>query len=124
MQCSRCQNENPRDSSASPGTAAAKAARDATRRIPIVFVALDAVAEGLVPSLGRPGGNLTGISILGREVTEKTLELLKQVVPGVRRVAIVADPLFDPLYRRWAQGIGAAAGVEFRMLIISGPDDY
>lgn len=103
---------------------AARAAKNATTHIPIVFMISDAVAEGLVSSLARPGGNLTGISVLGREVTEKTLDLLKQVVPGLRRVAILADPTLDPLYRRWAQELGTPAGVEYRILIISGPDDY
>ena len=107
------------------GPRAAKAAKDATPRIPIVFVAFDAVAEGLVPSLARPGGNLTGISGLGPEGFGKQLDLLKQLLPGLRRVAVLWDPTFDdPLYRRWAQELGTAAGVEFRFLTISGPDDF
>ena len=67
---------------------AARAMRQATSTIPIVFVGdPDPVASGLVASLARPGGNVTGISHLGNEVFGKRLEFLKQAVPSVRRVA-------------------------------------
>jgi putative ABC transport system substrate-binding protein len=71
-----------------PSTPAARAAMTATRTIPVLFIGdPDPVASGLVASLARPGGNVTGISNLGNEIFGKRVELLKQAVPGVRRVA-------------------------------------
>src|SRR5262245_22180290 len=75
------------------GTLAAQAAKRATTTLPIVFTAVgDPVAEGLVTSLARPGGNLTGLSAVFSELVSKWLELLKQAVPGVSRVAILLKP--------------------------------
>ena len=65
----------------------ALAAKQATRTLPIVFAAGDPVADGLVTSLARPGGNVTGLSSLTPELVGKCLELLTQAVPGVSRVA-------------------------------------
>ena len=74
-------------------TPSALAAKQATRTIPIVFAAIpDAVGSGLVTSLARPGGNVTGLSALSRELVGKRLELLKQAVPGVSRVAVLWQP--------------------------------
>jgi putative ABC transport system substrate-binding protein len=76
-----------------PTTEVALAAKQATRIIPIVFaVVSDPVASGLVASLARPGGNVTGLSILTPELVGKRLEQLKQVVPDVSRVAILWQP--------------------------------
>ena len=70
------------------GTPATLAARQATSTIPIVMqVGVDPVAQGLVASLQRPGGNITGVTQMYSEIHEKRLELMKQVIPGVRRVA-------------------------------------
>src|SRR5205085_7891347 len=75
------------------GTLAALAARHATSRIPIVFPTVgDPVTDGLVVSLARPGGNVTGLSNLTPELVGKCLELLKEAVPGVSRVAILWQP--------------------------------
>jgi ABC-type uncharacterized transport system substrate-binding protein len=74
------------------GTAAIMAAKQATSVIPIVFaVAGDPVGTGLVASLARPGGNLTGLSNLSADLPGKRLELLREVVPGLRRLAILAN---------------------------------
>src|SRR6266852_3182084 len=71
-------------------TVAALAAKQATRTLPIVFAAAaDPVTSGLVTSLARPGGNVTGLSNLAPELVGKGLELLKQAVPGVSRVAVL-----------------------------------
>jgi putative ABC transport system substrate-binding protein len=71
-------------------TPAALAAKHATQTIPIVIVAaIDPVGGGLVASLARPGGNLTGLSVLAPELSGKRLELLREVVPGLTRVAVL-----------------------------------
>jgi putative tryptophan/tyrosine transport system substrate-binding protein len=78
---------------ATGGAKSAMVAKAATTAIPIVFnVADDPVSLGLVASLARPGGNLTGISILAAEVTAKRLELLRELVPGAVRTAVLANP--------------------------------
>src|SRR5215471_11611852 len=72
------------------GTPATAAAKQATSVIPIVFAgAGDPVGSGLVASLARPGGNVTGLSILSVDLAGKRLELLREVVPGLRRLAIM-----------------------------------
>src|SRR3979409_2019537 len=82
-----------RDVTFVPGTSAAIAAKQATRTLPIVFAgASDPVADGLVTSLARPGGNVTGLSSFSPELVGKRLELLKQAVPGVSRVAVLWQP--------------------------------
>jgi putative ABC transport system substrate-binding protein len=76
-----------------PGNSLALAAKQATRTLPIVFAAVaDPVASGLVTSLARPGGNVTGASGLAVELVGKRLELLTQAVPGVSRVAVLWLP--------------------------------
>ena len=66
-----------------------RAAKEATRTIPIVMVVSgDPVADGTVASLARPGGNITGLTIISPELSGKRLELLKEAVPGISRVAV------------------------------------
>jgi putative tryptophan/tyrosine transport system substrate-binding protein len=74
------------------GTAAALAAKQTTSVVPIVFAAAgDPVGTGVVASLARPGGNVTGLSIQSTDLAGKRLELLREVVPGLRRLAIMAN---------------------------------
>jgi ABC-type uncharacterized transport system substrate-binding protein len=76
-----------------PGTPQALAAKQATRTLPIVFaVAGDPVGSGLVSSLARPGGNITGLSSVTSDLVGKCLEQLTQAVPGVSRVAVLWQP--------------------------------
>lgn len=73
--------------------ASIRAAKESTRTIPIVMVVSgDPVRDGTVASLARPGGNITGLTILSPELSGKRLELLKEVVPGLSRVGVLKDP--------------------------------
>ena len=76
------------------GTGIIQAAKNATKTIPIVMTGggTDPVEAGLIESLARPGGNLTGLTILSRKLGGKQLELLKEAVPKVARVAVLYDP--------------------------------
>jgi putative tryptophan/tyrosine transport system substrate-binding protein len=76
----------------SGGPPSARAAKNATSKIPIVFVVGDPVEDGLVTSLARPGGNLTGLSLLVVELTPKLLELLSDLVPRARVIALLVNP--------------------------------
>jgi len=75
------------------GTPSALAAKNATANIPIVMAtAADAVGAGLIASLGRPGGNVTGLSSLGTELNTKRLEVLKDAVPKLAPVGVLRPP--------------------------------
>jgi len=110
-------------------TVAALAAKQATRTLPIVFPVADPVSSGLVTSLARPGGNLTGLSILAPEMVGKGLELLKQAVPGVSRVAVLWDPGAFPErtakdMRKEVEVAARALGVRLQFIEARGPDDF
>jgi putative ABC transport system substrate-binding protein len=77
---------------ATGGSATALAAKSATRTIPIVFTTADPVGAGLVASLARPGGNVTGVDILTVDLNVKRLQLLKEAVPEAVRVAVLLNP--------------------------------
>jgi putative ABC transport system substrate-binding protein len=92
------------------GPQAARAAQAASATIPIVFVNVgEPVRDGLVASLAHPGGNLTGVSTLGREVSAKRLELLLETAPGISRVAVLTNAAVDfflPEMTHTAQELG------------------
>jgi putative ABC transport system substrate-binding protein len=73
------------------GDAGIRAAQRATATIPILGITQDMVGQGLVNSLARPGGNTTGVSILATELDGKRQEILIEAVPGLRRMAVLAD---------------------------------
>jgi putative ABC transport system substrate-binding protein len=109
---------------ATPGsTAAALAAKAVTTTIPIIFtIGADPVAAGLVPTLNRPGGNVTGVATLNMEVGPKRLELLHEVIPSTRIVALLVNPtnpaITEPLSRD-AQAAARALGVQLHILYAS-----
>jgi len=91
-------------------TPTALAAKQATRDIPIVMAgAGDPVAVGLVATLARPGGNVTGQSSGGAEVAGKSVELIRELIPAARRVGVLADES-DPFAKPYMAQIGQAAG--------------
>jgi putative tryptophan/tyrosine transport system substrate-binding protein len=107
------------------GTEATRAARRATSSIPIVMAGVgDPVRAGFVPSLSRPGGNTTGVSLLNQELWPKRLELIKQVVPAAKRVAVVSTR--DPQHAESLKLLLDAAprlGLELRNVVVSGQGD-
>ena len=89
---------------------ATRAAMAATKTIPIVFVsASDPVAAGFVPSLSRPEGNITGVTLIGAELVPKRLELLRELLPGATRIAVLVNPNNPGLTRDNIQQSEAAA---------------
>jgi putative ABC transport system substrate-binding protein len=106
------------------GTAAAQAAKTATQTIPTVFTrAADPVGLGLVPSLARPGGNLTGLSLQNFDIDAKRLQLLVTAVPEAKRVGVLWDPSFRPSGSRVE---GAARSLKLELIPVEArrPDDF
>jgi ABC-type uncharacterized transport system substrate-binding protein len=107
-------------------TAATPVAKAATTTIPIVFlVAADPVAAGHVASLNRPGGNLTGVALLNIEIGPKRLELIHELVPAARVVALLSNPA-NPNSERQSRSIEAAAhslGLQLHVLHASSERD-
>src|SRR5712692_4987750 len=112
-----------------PNTPTALAAKQATRTLPIVFTFVgDPVGSGLVTSLARPGGNVTGLSLLFPELVGKCLEQLKQAVPGVSRVAVLWQPgaVGERTEKDMLKGAEVAAralGVRLQFVEARGPAD-
>lgn len=106
--------------------AAAAVIKQATTVTPIVFaVAIDAVRGGLVPSLERPGGNLTGMSIQQSDLVAKRIELLRGVIPEVRRLAIMFDAgnAISVMEASDTKAAARALGLDFASLEIRRPED-
>src|SRR6516165_3106002 len=101
------------------GTPAAKAAKNATSTVPVVMAASgDPLGTGLVTSLSRPGGNITGLSAIVGELAPKRLELIREIVPGLARIAVLANTSNDAVRRDWARIETAARslGVQSQLL--------
>jgi putative ABC transport system substrate-binding protein len=112
---------------AATGTPAALAAKAATTTIPIVFeTGSDPVQLGLVTSLNRPSGNVTGVAQLATEVAPKRLELLHEMIPKARIIALLADPTDRAIFENTTRGVKAAArslGLELHVLNVSTDGD-
>ena len=109
------------------GSIATRAAKEATHNIPIVMAfEADPVGEGFVASLARPGGNITGLTNLSAELSGKRLELLKETVPGVSRVAVLSSrthPGTAPASRE-IQEAARSLGVQLEFHEVRGPEDF
>jgi putative ABC transport system substrate-binding protein len=104
---------------------AIRAAKLATSAIPIVVVLPedDPVAAGFIDSFNHPGGNITGFTVRNSQLAGKRLELLKEILPGLSRVAVISDPLV----RAEVEQIKAAApalGIEIRLVEVNAPYDF
>jgi putative ABC transport system substrate-binding protein len=109
------------------GTAAIRAAKTATQTIPIVMAtSSDPVGNGLVASLNRPGGNVTGRSLQTAELSGKRLQLLTEIVPKLARVAVFSNPL-NPSIAAVIEQTKAAAqslGIEIHLVEVQAPDHF
>jgi putative ABC transport system substrate-binding protein len=97
-------------------------AQQATTVVPIVALADDFVGAGLVPSLGRPGGNMTGVTIFSPELSAKRLALLKELLPRVSRVAVLWDPVIDTQLRATEEA-ARVLGIKLQVLEVRGRAD-
>jgi putative tryptophan/tyrosine transport system substrate-binding protein len=112
---------------AAAGTLAPLAAKRATATIPIVMTAAgDPLGSGLVASLARPGGNVTGMSLMAPDLGAKRLELLKEVLPRLSRVAVLwnADNPYSALVFKETKTGGQILGIEVQSLDVRTPDDF
>jgi putative ABC transport system substrate-binding protein len=109
------------------GTRAASAVKSATQTIPIIFARIsDPIGFGLVSSLARPGGNLTGVSIQTRELAAKRLELLITAAPDAKRVGALWDPNFPPAgpLLKEIEGAARSLNLELAPMAVRSPDDF
>ena len=105
----------------------ALAAKQATRDIPIVILAGDPVETGIVSSLAKPGGNITGVSLMAAKSNGKSVELFRDMLPSMRRVAVLVDAT-NPVYAKAmldeVQLAGGQTGIEIRPIVmVHGPSE-
>ncbi len=106
---------------------AAQAAGRVTTSVPIVFVGVvDPVGLGLVPSLGHPGGNITGLTTTSEDFAGKRLELLRALVPNLKRVGVLWHPAnpTNPIQLKGAQVAARTLGVRLEPVSVQGPNDF
>ena len=108
------------------GTPAGLAAKKATSTISIVATSGDPVGSGLVASLARPGGNVTGLSILATDVEGKRLEVLKEIAPKISRVVYLANPAIvaEMISLKNLQSVEASLGVTVHPVEIRGSEEF
>ena len=108
-------------------SSAIRAARDATTTIPIVmsFIGDDPVKSGFVTSLARPGGNVTGVTAVARDLAPKTLDLLRDAVPGLTRIAVLTNPA-RPEHTEYVRILQAVRPqrIELQVLEVRSPEQY
>ena len=107
----------------------AEALRRATSTIPVVVALLDPVAAGLVTNLAHPGGNVTGLSGMGAEIRTKRLQLLKETIPGLTRVAVLWAPSTPPMpwEAKMVDDLKAAArslSIELKFVVAQSPEEF
>src|SRR5919106_2143420 len=110
-----------------PNTPAAVAAKNATKTIPIVFIDVtDPIAAGLIDSLPRPGGNITGFTTIGSVLAGKRLELLKETIPKLSRVAVLWNPQDSSSAQSWKESQLPARelGLHLHSMEVSSADKY
>lgn len=104
------------------------AAKQATTKVPIVFVAYaNPVETGVVLSLAHPGGNVTGLSLMGNELMAKRLEVLKEAIPAASQIAVLRRPLETGVDRSYLEDIERAArslGVQLKPIEVRAPEDF
>lgn len=108
------------------GTPPAQAAKNATQSVPIVMVNVaDAIGDGLVTSLSHPGGNITGLSTFAPELSGKRLELIKEMIPGISRVAVLANRNYQGFVAQMKEVESAAQGLKLQLQLaeLRGADD-
>src|SRR5262249_38358235 len=107
-------------------TPCALAAQQATRDIPIVILSGDPIGTGLVASLARPDGNITGLSQMAAETHAKCVELFRDMLPSARRVAVMtntADPIFAKFLLQQSHSVGSGTGTEIVDIVVRDPSD-
>jgi len=116
---------NPDVIVAAGGPPPARALKAATQTIPVVFITGSAMAAGIVASLGRPGGNLTGLEVFAEELDAKRLELLHEILPKAVHVAALWNPgnLESGLQRRQLQDAGRARGMQIQFVEVRLPGE-
>ena len=105
------------------GDLAPKIAQQSTGTIPIVAISDDIVGAGLVASLSRPGGNITGFTILSPELSAKRLELLQELVPGISRVAALWDPTSGQSQATISASTARSMNLKLQILEVRNRDD-
>jgi putative tryptophan/tyrosine transport system substrate-binding protein len=114
----------PLDVIVTDGTPAALAVKAATTQVPVVMATVgDPVAQGIVSNLARPGGNITGFSLLSLELSSKRLELLKEIVPAVRRVGVLWNKDNKSMQFEATQAAAGALGVVIESEEAHSPDE-
>jgi putative tryptophan/tyrosine transport system substrate-binding protein len=105
------------------GDLAARVAQQATGTIPIVTISDDIIGAGLIASLSRPGGNITGVTILAPELSAKRLEVLRDIIPGLSRVTALHDPTNGTSQVTMAESAARALNVKLQVLDVKSRDD-
>jgi ABC-type uncharacterized transport system substrate-binding protein len=108
-------------------SSAGMAAKNATTSIPIVFTSLSHPVEiGLIKSLARPGGNITGVTVNAGATVTKRLELLRELVPSLKQVAVLTHPAHptDPVQRKEVEEAARALGLQLKPAAVRAPEDF